>query len=912
MKRPQIPRLNAWPTLERFLVVFLPLFVIVSGIAVSLHYVDVKSKMAQVEEELDHGVELQVRVITHNFRSIVSDLLVLADLEPLGTFLDAGGESMKREVAGYFLSVARRKGIYDQIRFLDDAGMEVVRINFNGGSPEAVPEEQLQNKSRRYYFRDAFTLNREEVFVSPFDLNVERGEVERPLKPMIRFGTPVFDDKGEKRGVVLLNYLGANLIRNLREGSSNVAGRMMLLNREGYWLHGPSPDDEWGFMFPDRREKSLDHMFPEAWSRISGAGSGQFRTTHGLFTFATVHPLTLGQQSSTGSGKPFAPSVARMDAESYHWKVVSFVPAALLDAEWRMLFDKFVILYALVILLLVPGSWLLARSQVRRREAEEALRDSEEKFRTITNTATDAIIMMDHDGKVMFWNPAAERMFGHLRPEIIGRDLHATLAPSRYHDDYRKGLVHFREDGSGGVMGQVREFFGRRKDGTEFPVEISFASLQIKGRWFATGIVRDITVRKQMQESLNDALEEAQTASRAKSEFLAAMSHDIRTPMNAIIGMADVLVETELTTEQRRYVEVFQGAGETLLALINDILDLSKIEAGELQLERIEFKPHKLIKDSTLTFQDVAGKKGLELKDHITPDVPETLIGDETRLRQIFFNLLANAVKFTDRGNVRLEMVRPHREGEEEMLLCSVTDTGIGIPEEKQETIFSAFAQADASTTRRFGGTGLGLAICRRLAEMMGGRIWVKSEERKGSTFYFTARLGALGVPEHPRPIVHEQSRPVIDKPARERRTAVTPLRILVVEDEENNLMLIQTFLKMEPYRIDIAADGETALGMMKADRFDIVLMDIQMPGMDGLTATRLYREWERENGVGPTVIIALTAYAMEVDARKSLEAGCDGHLTKPIKKGRLLEAIDQYAGRGSRERPEMPEGEMG
>jgi signal transduction histidine kinase/DNA-binding response OmpR family regulator len=439
----------------------------------------------------------------------------------------------------------------------------------------------------------------------------------------------------------------------------------------------------------------------------------------------------------------------------------------------------------------------------------------------------------------------------------------------------------------------VKEFTAIRKGGFEFPVEISFSALQIKGEWFAIGIVRDITVRKQMQESLNDALDTAQAASEAKSSFLAAMSHDIRTPMNAIIGMADALAETMLTPEQGKYVDVFKGAGENLLALINDILDLSKIEAGKLKLEPVNFDINKLILETELTFQAIAYSRELTLDSHVAANIPPILVGDATRLRQILFNLTSNAIKFTHHGGISIKVMPPNRQDEQDMLLFAVSDSGIGVSEEKQESIFAPFSQADRSTTRKYGGSGLGLTICRNLVELMSGQIWVKSEEGSGSTFFFTVKLSGTNESGKLHALPH------IDKPVgvstqqnNNRRTAIRSLRILIVEDHEENLFILETFLKMEPHRLDVAENGKVAFEKIKANHYDLIFMDMMMPIMDGYEATRQIRVWEIAEHKQRTPIVALTANAMKEDIEETAAVGCDLHLSKPIRKARLLEVI--------------------
>jgi len=684
----------------------------------------------------------------------------------------------------------------------------------------------------------------------------------------------------------------------------------------------------------------------------------------------------------------------------------------------------------------------LSRDITAQLQTLAALRASEESFRSMTETAQDAIIIMDDEGSVVYWNRAAEKILGYRREEVSGKNLHELIAPPRFHEAHRAAMPIFRATGEGAAMGKTLELAALHRDGSEFPIALSLSAVKIKNRWTALGILRDISAHKQAEEALRKAKHEAEAASRMKSEFLAGMSHEIRTPMNAIIGMADLLLDTTLTRDQQKYVNVLRNAGEHLLELINEILDLSKVEAGRLQLETALFNLTDMVERTCEEMAVRAHGKGLELTCRLEPDVPRLLEGDPVRLKQILMNLLGNAVKFTEQGcicvDIRRSATAETAAGTVEILF-SVTDTGIGIPADKQELIFDKFTQVDASITRKYGGTGLGLAISRRLVELMGGAIWLESEEGRGSAFRFTARFpvreGAAAEPSGELPVnsrrlrvivvddnemnrlilyetlniwgiesisvesgrrcleemrrsreegrpfhlvlldyqmpemdglevaarirgdvdlaetpiimltsgfqkedleraarlrvlnylykpvkraelkeaianvaagaarIHEEPPPdgEAPRPVETGRAAGPPLRILLADDNEDNRLLIWTYFKASPHRIDMAEDGREALDKFQENRYDLVLMDMQMPVMDGYTSTAAIRTWERAQGLKPTPILALTAHALKEDEQKSLDAGCDGHLIKPIKKRQLLDAVARWTA-GNRE----------
>ncbi|WP_407888563.1 ATP-binding protein [Scytonema sp. NUACC26] len=343
-----------------------------------LYYGKIRAERTAMKISELRKVKMQARVIVGNFNLVVSDLMVLSEQIELQEVLE-GVSEQSSTLAEEFLSFSQHKKLYDQIRFLDKTGKEIVRVNFNRARPNIVPKEQLQIQLKHYWFNDTWRLNKGEVFVSPLDLNIERGEVEYPIKPMIRFGTPVYDNSGQKRGIVILNYFGKKLLDSFAQVSYGTNGQSMLLNSEGYWLKGLK-SDEWGFMFPNRQHRTFGKVFPEVWKQISRRQSGQFQTSDGLFTYTTVYPLVEGQKSSTGSGQAFTPSKNQLSARSYYWKIVSYVPTEAFDLSSNELIIELLYLYIGLVSATGIGSWILAQASVNRQITEIELTKSQARL----------------------------------------------------------------------------------------------------------------------------------------------------------------------------------------------------------------------------------------------------------------------------------------------------------------------------------------------------------------------------------------------------------------------------------------------------------------------------------------------------------------------------------------------------
>lgn len=664
------------------------------------------------------------------------------------------------------------------------------------------------------------------------------------------------------------------------------------------------------------------------------------------------------------------------------------------------------------------GVWLLNR---RIHPVFDQLEQSEVRYRTMIQSMDEGVVVVDEEGVIDSINPAVETLFGYAGEELLGRNVKLLMPPAyaERHDDY---LNHYLETGEKHIIGVGREVHGRRRDGSEFPMQLFVSEMEIGGRRLFTGIVHDISERKKVEAEVIHARERAEQAAAAKSQFLANMSHEIRTPMNGVLGMLDLLSEAKLDSAEKEYVHMARQSAVSLLSLIDDILDLSKIEAGRIELEWEITDLHELIEDMAAIGASLALEKDVRLNCYIAPDVPRLVPMDPARLRQVMLNLLSNAVKFTDQGEVNLTAELEEEQPDGILLRLTVEDTGIGIERTQLDNLFEPFEQADSSITRRFGGTGLGLTISRHLVELMGGKIQASSEPGGGSAFTFTTHLGpavaeqpsrVLALPEslrvllvdnnstalenienylqelgveristardtnqakrllqssraesrgfdlilikHPLPGAAElvdyircsrhEGRPqvvamspvialkkemkrlqadcILVRPVRRAElknlaaeVALPPqdavagtddnaearppndwrgVSVLLAEDHPVNQIVCQKMFQHFGIELEVVADGEQAVELMAKRQFDLVLIDCQMPVMDGYTATRQIRARESEQNLSRTTIVAVTAHAMEGDRDRCLASGMDDYIKKPYRLVELEEMLSRW-----------------
>ncbi len=875
--------------------------------------------------QLQRTVQAVEREFAIVFEAIANDVLFLSDIPTIkylaeyhtDFLLDPPTPLTKQELIncskGTFLGFMRNRDNYLQVRFIGSTEQqrEVIRI-------ENCPIEKrlkifqnqiLEETDKDHYFYTAFNLDENQLYLSPINLHREHGNIIKPHQPTVRVATPIYSGTYESAGVLIIQVSMQKLLDKIQQRLPE-HGLLYIANAQGdYLLH---PDNSKAFAFEFAQTARMQDEFPFTQGLIDG-------------TIKRLKKTTLQLSADPDQKKYFAYfSTAYLNAQKFPERRVQIgflqLHETISSSRQQVLIDS--VRNALVLCLMGMGITFLFAIYLTRPLKEitkavqhfshgardmhlslsqhdeigelartcqkmadkihwQMLRLGDEKnyLETIFDTAVEGIVVTNEKGVVESVNHAMIGLFGYPEDELLGNNIN-MLMPEELRRRHDLAIQHYISTGEAEVVGAGREVLGLRKDGHVLHLHIGVSELWVVHERKFVGMMHDISARKKAEQTILEARDRAETANRAKSHFLANMSHEFRTPLNGILGYTQLLRrDNQLLPKHREYVNVIHRSGEHLLALINDILDLSKIEAGRLEVLPVELDFPDLVKDIGYLFKARAEQKGIKFICETVTPLPAGIYADGKRLRQVLLNILGNAVKFTQRGSVTF------RVGVHSGVQCfDIIDTGIGIPDQAQDSIFKPFHQVEAQN-QHIEGTGLGLTITRRLVEMMNGHIVVESQEGCGSHFHLEFRF----------PILKNPNVAILNKAEQRPIVACKDCQhyeLLCVDDKQDNRDLLASLLLPLGFKIRQAENGKVALEKLQQSKIDLVLLDLFMPVMDGFSTAQAIRANPAWHDMP---VIALSAGVFSQQKQQALAAGCNTFLEKPVKTDELLHLLQKY-----------------
>ncbi|MEE9303060.1 MAG: PAS domain S-box protein [Thiotrichaceae bacterium] len=843
---------------RRFFLIFTMCFLFATAITLTLLMQNLNSQDLELKAKERFKIEHLEGVTANDIKTAISDLVFLSSHPEVHIALEQGNPDAFQRLSNVFLSFSKTSTLYDQIRLFDTTGFERIRINFNNGLPYIVADDELQNKGKRYYFLDTYNLEPGHVYVSPMDLNIENGQIEQPLKPMIRLGTPVTNYAGDKKGIVLLNYFASAIIQHLDFESGETIGSTMLLNSEGYWLKSSNPEEEWGFMYEDRKNSTLSQHDNQAWQKIISSETGQFQNKRGIYTYVTVLPLHSRMLSSDGSGKAFEPSSEKNSSKEYYWKIVSFIPASRLANNVRATILQWFPFYGIVVLFLAFISYRLsmaityrlqAQEQlqrahdeldirveertielakvnealqadiVKRKRTEETLLKSEEKFRGLLESAPDAMVIANRDGTIALVNVQTEAMFGYTRQELLGKPIQ-ILMPNRFRKRHSEGWEKYFTNPQPRQMGALVNLYGLHKDGREFPIEISLNPLETERGILVLSAIRDITEKVQLEAQLRQSQK-----MEAIGQLAGGVAHDFNNLLTIILGNSELLISQLPDNDSlQTKAEGIRKAGK---------------QASSLTRQLLVFSRKQVLKPKVMNLNIVVSEMEKMLRRLISEDIDlvflpfqalGNIMADRGQIEQIIMNLAVNARDAMPHGgsltietaNVVLDKkyVKRHIGTEPgPYAMLSVSDSGCGMDADVQSRIFEPFF----TTKEEEKGTGLGLSTVYGIVKQSGGNIWVYSEPGHGTTFKIYL------------PTV-EQDIESADGSPDSTESLLGSETVLLVEDNDELRNLIRDVLQKRGYTVLDAPSAEEAIQICNSHNgvIDLLLTDVVLPGLNG------------------------------------------------------------------------------
>ncbi|NJB82386.1 ATP-binding protein [Wenyingzhuangia aestuarii] len=1005
---------------SRFLKLALLFTTILIAITWYLYSTKVDVEINQLKSKEQSKLLLQVNEIKKDFVFVQRDVLLLSDLVSTSDFASCNNKKSIESIKAEIYQFIKRKKIYDQIRLLDVQGREVLRCDYQNGIPEFKPDSLLQDKSDRYYFKEISKLKNEDIYFSRFDLNIENGVLETPNKQLLRVGSKIYGCNNQYSGILIASYLGNPLEKRIKKLNQQHSGDFYLLDQSSFFLMSPNEDDNWGFMFADKQDKTFSNKFPKFWVLINTKEHGQLESNEGIITFST---LNFNKIISKGENLKYF-------ASDDYWKVISFVPNHKIQVLKSEILANFYLPVGVIFFLILVSSYFFSYLQEKEQIAQEEVR----KLASVVKNSNNCMLITDLHGRIEWLNPAYEKLINkpldsvtgesykvsiidknnpknptnlidkaiknkeqikvevvnyyqpkqenwqtiQIKPILSGKlhkaqkilfvgtditdikekekeitllnnDLeqrvisrtkeleNANLSITKNREKLKQSknrlenafltggyawwewnyttdklkassllykklgykteatintfewlLKKVHPDDIANVKENLKSFFKNKEAKFSFNCRLitqenNYLWFHLKGKIesFTTdnnpkkliGTIQDISILKKAEVEITKAKNAAEDSNKAKSEFLANMSHEIRTPLNAIIGFSEQLSNTIKDNKQSSQIKIIHSSSKNLLRIINDILDLSKIEAGKIDIDAAPVDVRNIGQQMKDVFSQKVEKKEIYFDVVIDNKLPKLLIVDETRIRQVLFNLISNAVKFTENGGVQLLITATKETTDSNFISLGITvkDTGIGIPKEQRDQIFEPFIQRRGQNVIKYGGTGLGLSITTKLIKAMNGFISLESHLGKGSSFTVTL----------PKVEISYETTKEKEIPFDCSTILFNKAKVLVVDDvKQNRDLILDLFSNSPDLELYEAENGQQGIEIATQIIPDIIFMDLRMPVLNGCDAAL---EIKKNNTTKDIPIFAITASIKDHIEKEQLKNCFDEYIVKPI-----------------------------
>jgi PAS domain S-box-containing protein len=810
MKIPmEIPdRVRPADIIKRFLVIFFPLAIFFGSLTFFFYFKDVKTERKTIENNELVNIQTQTEIVAAAFNAISMDLKFQASQNELMGFLQNADPEYLQLLADEWRSLCAIKSFYYKIRYIDNNGIEILSVSRDRNGNQTTSSST--NVSEKDYFKKTISLPGNAVYISPFDLTAGNENDQQAPEPIVRVGVPVFDRSGQKRGVLILNYLGTLLIDELKKVSVSSPGSTVLVHTDSYYLTNPRQDKDWNLASLTENATGIKRHLPDEWQRINQEEDGQFQTAGGLITFGTIYPLLDNLQQAAAAGV----TILQMPQKEYTWKIASYVPTKTLNMKPAKILGRILLLYTVCLAIIAICSFLLARTSMRRKSAEEAVREREEQLRAINAAAANAIIVIDNNRRVLHWNPAAEKLFQYTPEEAMDKPITAIIAPPKHQSTFTKISKRFNLPDKDSSGSRIIELFGYKKDGTEFPVEVSFSAFKSGDQWHTVGIIRDISARKKMEKEVLQAQK-----FESLGVLASGIAHDFNNLLTAIIGNIHLACHvTDPADENYDLLKSADKAATRAKALSQQLLIFSKSGNPVRKTTSIAA----LIKDSA-EFALHGSTIACSIK---IPDDLWLVDIDAGQIGQVLQSLIINGkeaisgagaieISCSNETSINLPVFPAQVTGN--VVRVQIRDNGCGISERDLPKIF------DPYFTTKDNGSGLGLSIAYSIIQKHDGHITVQSEAGRGTTFnvFLPASL---------------DQRPMKTEERMERVVSESHYRIMVVDGEEMLLNISRRLLVHLGHECICVKNSIEAIEIYKhlwktGTPVDCVIIDLTIPG---------------------------------------------------------------------------------